>query len=72
MPFHFESNVGPNHKEYTEGGSAYINGKPRKAPFKDQKSPEAIAWYKGYDEAKIGGDKDRLKEIAILEKMYKK
>lgn len=69
MPYHFESGVGPNHKYYIEGAAAGLKNEPRKAPFKDQQSPEAMAWFKGYDDIKIGG-KERLKEIDKLEKWY--
>lgn len=70
MPHHFESNIGPYYNQYTNGGAAFLKGEPRKAPFDDQKSPEAVAWFQGYDDAHIGGGEKRLKEIAKLEKWY--
>lgn len=57
MPFHLESNSVPHYKEYTEGGAAYVNGAPRITPFENKESPEAAAWFRGYDEAKLSQEK---------------
>ncbi|OGI59440.1 hypothetical protein A3C60_00530 [Candidatus Nomurabacteria bacterium RIFCSPHIGHO2_02_FULL_37_45] len=53
MPFHMDSiEQDPHYKEYTEGGAASVNEKPRRAPFEDQESDGALAWLRGYDDTR--------------------
>jgi len=55
MQFKAESNQDPHYHEYTEGGAACVNNKPRELAFtlfSDKESQEAIAWLRGYDDAK--------------------